>query len=309
MRSNDYYNRKYSLKFYDKNNTLVTEIFNDERNSFRGTRLVFKIRQQAYLKNQIAQFDLYNLNNSTQNLIGKSAYLILECGYQTDSGILYRGNLINIIPNKRIQPDYICSLFCLDYMDFYKPIWITLKKGISVLSAIQKIAQKIPKLQVNQRNIHTENKTLLKDILINNLEYTRAFQKLGNLTNVNIWATNEQVFAIDNNFQGNVQNKTIINIDYDHGMIGSPFYDVVNNGVNVTALINHRLIPGNFLKIRTLSPQISLESATYVGFDQNALTRGEWYILTAEHNGDSRGQEWYSSLQSYSFQPLGTNAL
>ena len=49
--------------------------------------------------------------------------------------------------------------------------------------------------------------------------------------------------------------------------------------------------------------------ANYVNFDQDTLTRGTWFIQTADHRGDNWEGGWTSFIQSFNFAPLGKNVL
>lgn len=306
----DFYGRVYTLKFFDEKGNLLAQIKQDLNNDYRGLRIKFNIKQMAYTINQTAQIQIYNvLNSKTKEIILQSFSVVLECGYITNSGILYSGNIINSY-DARQQPDFSIILWCLDYALFYQPVQLFIPKTATITDAIKSLAALVPDLQVNDKNLFDLPDTPLgKDIHIPNMEYSAAFNKLGTLTGTLIWITNFQVYAVPSSLGNYPLGADTIEIDYSQGMIGSPLFDVANSGVDVTSLLNHRLAPGNLIQIKTLNPTVQEGGANYVNFNQDEITRGKWFIMETQHYGDSMGQEWYSQLRSYAFQPLGQNVL
>lgn len=309
MNQVNYFGRTYSLKFFDENDELLIEIFEDSRNEYRGLNLEFEIRQQMFLMNQVAAISIYNLQEKTKEKILRAKRVVLSGGYQTNSGIIYTGNIINIF-NLRMQPDYSFKLFCLDYTNVKKPFNLITETTDNILSVIKKIISFYPDLSAQEKNIvNVSSANIGHKIVFNGMNYVSAFEKLGIQTQTRIWVTNSEVFATPEKESSFSDNLPITEIDFQHGLIGSPMFDIANNGINLTTLLNHQLIPGNLIKIKTLNPEIQIGNANYVNFSQSSLNRGTWRILTVNHRGSSRKQEWYSNIQSYTFAPLGNNIL
>lgn len=306
----DYYGRVYNLKFYDREGNLLATISQDLDNDYRGLRITFDIKQMAYTINQTARIDIYNVTAPrTKELITKAFSVVLECGYITNTGILYSGNIINAY-YKRQQPDYCITLWCLDYASFYKPVQTVIAAGSTIAQAIKQLTALVPSLEVNDKNLYDLPTTPISNsISIPLMEYSAAFNKLGLLTNTIIWIVNFQVYAVPKELQVYPLGSETININYSTGMIGSPYFDVANSGVDVVTLLNHRLTPGNLIQIQTLDPEVQAGGANYINFSQQDITRGKWFIMETQHIGDSMGQEWYTHLRSYAFQSLGQNVL
>jgi len=300
------FGRTYRLKFYNKNLDLIHSIVSDETNEWTGVRINFEIDQQVTTMCQQARISLYNLSEETQSLISTASRVVLEAGYELNSGIIYSGSLVNALP-LRVQPDFIYEMICMDYEDQYPPISVQIPKGQTPEEIIKQVAGAVKGLGVTTRNLKNLPTTVYnKRININQMEYTQALQKVALLLDVRIWVTNGQIFALPNDLK-NSPTSDIIEIDYTNGLIGSPVYNLANTGVNCTAMLDHRLVPSSIIKIVSKNPNVQMGQAKYIGFNQADLNRGQWIIYTANHKGDNRDGDWQSSLQSYSHTQLGKN--
>lgn len=304
-----WFGRTYNLKFYDKTGGLIHEIYQDKRNSWDGLRISFTIKQEAYYINQMAQINIYNLNGATKRLIESSASVILSAGYQLNSGIIYQGNIVNAYDN-RVQPDYIFSIFCLDYQRQYTPVEVTIKKGTTYTDAIEQMASVVQDVKFNNVNMkNIPDSTLTEDIHIPQMEYTQALNKLANLLNLRIWVTNSEIYAMPRNMTSFPTNSQTIEIDYKHAMVGSPSFNIANTGITVTSLLNHNLKPSNLITVKTLDPQVQAGAANYINFTQADISRGKWIIQSVTHQGDSWDGQWTSFVEGYTYAPLGRNVL
>jgi hypothetical protein len=81
-------------------------------------------------------------------------------------------------------------------------------------------------------------------------------------------------------------------------MIGAP--QQTNEGVNVKCLLNPNIKIGGRIQIDNASIQafkINLSVPNSAANIPAPLTAdGVYYVLVAEHSGDTRGVEWYSNL-------------
>ena len=91
-------------------------------------------------------------------------------------------------------------------------------------------------------------------------------------------------------------------LNSDSGVVGLPEQTV--NGIQLTLLMNPNIKIGQAVKLDNASIQnlkYSLElgaSATNLTTEQNAKINGDglYYVMMAEHRGDTRGQDWYTEL-------------
>lgn len=294
------YGRSYLIRFYDKFANVILEksqIFGTP--SQDNLRLTFHVNQKIGLINSVSEFHLYNLNEASRTLILSAISVTLAAGYGNDVKVIYKGQIINVFDNRE-QPDFVFSVFCLDYINFNSPINIISKTTDTALDLIEEIAS-FPVLTVESNNLKgLPQGALGKSYSFTNLTYLQAYEKLAGILNINIWVTNGYVYTGAKTYIPAPTPPILIN--YLNGMIGSPVFDIANAGVNVKVLLNPQIIPGNEVKIETINPYVQLGAVNYVKFNQNALTQGVWQVLSVDHVGDSREQDWYTYVQGYSYQ-------
>ena len=295
------FGRSFSLKFYDKNNRIIKEINDTFGANDPNWGMMFHVNQKIGLINEIAEFHIFNLSFATREELTGSSYVVFSAGYGTELKFCFQGQIMNIFDN-RDQPDYVYSIYCLDYIEKQDPLNLIIPTTYTAQEAIMKIASTVPGLMVSPVNIEgLPDGPLQKSISFINTTYIQAYQKLAALLNINIWISNHSVFTSSKDYTPGNNSKEII-LNYLNGMIGSPVFDVANAGVNVKSLLNCSLIPGNSVRVQTISPVVQLGAVNYAKFKQSDLTNGSWQIMEIDHIGNTRGQEWYSVVQGYSYQ-------
>jgi len=193
------------------------------------------------------------------------------------------------------------EIWSFDYIGKTDPLFSIIKKGTTALAAFENIAQEVPGLVVNPRNlVGTADKILQRSLSIDNLPYLTAFQKLAKQLGLNIWITNQVLYTSVSNQRTQTTQKPI-EINANNGMIGSPVYDLASNSVTVTTLLDPRLTPGTEVQITSIAPEINANGVQYISYNQSKLLRGIWTINYAIHYGDSRNNSWYSQLACYGF--------
>ena len=295
------FGRSYKLSLYDSRGEILSEISETFGDYEAGLRLRFHVNQKIGLINEIAEFHIYNLSLDTRKKLTSTTNIEFSCGYGENIKFCYKGQVMNVFDNRE-QPDMLFSIFCLDYVEKVDPLNITIPSTYTPREAIKAIATTVPMLRVQDSNLYgISDSPIEKSVSFVNTNYTQAFQKLALLLNINIWVTNGFVYSSKKDYTPSSTSDEII-LNYKNGMIGSPVFDVANAGVNVKSLLNCSLIPGNMVTIQTISPVVQLGAVNYARFSQNDLTRGSWKIMEVDHIGDSRGQEWYTYTQGYSYQ-------
>lgn len=305
------FGRTYDLKFYDTENNLIFNIYQDDRNAWNGLRITFEVDQQytssctAGSIANTATIGIYNLSSNTKRTLSTAHRLVLSAGYELNSGIIYEGNLINTY-DLRMQPDYLFQILCMDYADQYPPISVHIPKGKTPSEILHLVGAQIKDLLVDDANFKgLSTQPYNKEINITQMEYSQALSKVGLMLDISAFVANGQLFAISEKLQEQPENSVVTEIDFSNGLIGSPIYNLANSGVNATCFLNHLLIPTNVVQIKTLAPQVQVGQAKFINYSQDSLTRGQWNILTTKHTGDSREGAWQTYFEAYALQPLG----
>jgi hypothetical protein len=298
------FRRIYKVTFF-----LDNEILAEYEQSLQedGLRMNFHVRQQFNLVNTMGEIQLFNLSPDSRSLLREANRLTLEVGYDKELKLLHDAQIINILDVRR-QPDYMTLFITLDYLGRGTPINALTPASFTDRQVIKAIAAQVPGIIVNDNNLLglTDLPTAQR-IIIDRLTYLAAFERLKTVLNLNIWLTNNVLYTSSTTPTSVAPpGKPITILNYKNGMVGSPIIDVANSGILVSSLMNSNLIPGNYVKVETIAPQITIGAANYVKFNQEAATRGEWQIMLTDHTGDSRGGDWNSTVQAYGAKNLFT---
>lgn len=128
-------------------------------------------------------------------------------------------------------------------------------------------------------------------------DYMRQF---GATNNLNIAYNNDQVFMTAKIPEWDKKKALIINANT--GMVGLPQQSA--NGIYVTCLLNPNIITGHtIIKLNNESIVMPEYDLTYGKEEENswktkAMQSGDglYCVVSSEHSGDTRGNEWYTSV-------------
>lgn len=294
------YRRTWKITFFNKDGLEILNL-ESSMTSINPPRINFWVRQLIYLVNYMSRFEIYNLSEDTLSLLVDAKSMTLEVGYNGELKQLHKGNIVQMFHLRR-QPDYVLVIATQDILINARPVDCTLSMNLTDREAIKKVASLIrPKLFVTDDNLRGLNdKPTMQKIGIEHLNYTAALKKVADAIKVNAWVTNQTLYTSSKtpkSINSNSENEIILN--YKNGMIGSPQIDVANAGITVKSLMNAEIIPGRFVKVESLSPNIQLAGANFINFSQQQATRGTWEIFSVDHVGDSRGEEWHSNVSGF----------
>ena len=271
------YRRIYRITFFrgDEQIAVYDQSVEDD-----GLRLQFHVRQQFFLINTMGEIHLYNLSVASRSLLKEATRITLEAGYGTNLKILHQGRVVTIL-DLRQQPDYVFSVYTMDFLGRQRPIHLIIPKEDTAREAITAVASNVTGLIVNKGNLlGLPDGPIGKNIAIDNLDYIKAFERLKRELNVNIWTVNNTLYTSSTSPNTTESDATVTTIlNYQTGMIGDPDIDVANAGIMVISLMNGDLIPGNFVKVETLAAQVQVGPGKYVKFKQEDATRGTWRIF------------------------------
>jgi hypothetical protein len=99
-----------------------------------------------------------------------------------------------------------------------------------------------------------------------------------------------------------------VKLNVDNGMIGTP--QQTNEGVNVKCLLNPNIKVGGRIEINNSSIARLKIDLSVAGTSSNVpallSNDGNYFVLVAEHSGDTRGVDWYTSMVCLIYTP-GSN--
>jgi len=264
-------------------------------------RTVFNVKNDISNFANLGYIEIYNLAESTRNLISEEYQRIrLSVGYGDEAGlsVLFDGEIRNVF-HRRVDVDIITELYCADG-DSY------LRKSITRRSSggDKTLGQLIRELVSDLKD------TKGKSIAIGEINVVLDFVKIKGITfcettagtlnslaasyNFNWFIENRKFYAVSANRVLENQVTSIISPQY--GMISSPV--LTDIGVDVKTLLNPSVRPGRKIKIQSAGTKVAL-GALYFENVSKTLGEGEYKVLRVTHTGDTRGDEWYSDIETF----------
>ena len=265
-------------------------------------RIKFSITKTILRDPNLAEITLYNLSPDTEReIIQEGTQVVLSAGYVDNESIIFKGQVFQALRGKENSTDYFLKLICLDGDAYLNLAFVS--GTITPNNTRQQIAQQI------LRDSSIELDSIIVDSLPNTnfidgststnerakvvfgdpSRYLDSMSRMGNSS-----------FYIDNNeakFFDPLSNegKTEAHlISVETGLVGLP--QQVDYGIEFKCLLNPNIKLGDFIKIDNkivLQQQFNFGEIPYL-LDADGIYR----IIKISYSGDSRGQEWYSSINA-----------
>lgn len=271
----------------------------------------FAIKRSSNMTPNCADIRIYNLDANTALQI-KQQYtkVVVQGGYDSNYGVIFRGNIKQVIIGRESATDTFVDLNCGDGDLAYNFAIVnaSVAGGSSMRDQLNQISAPMatlgtalnPSQPAFQPSLLPRGKTMWG----NSKDYMRDLAAQNGLT----WSIqNEQIQFIPQ--QGYSPGISVV-LTSKTGMIGTP--QQTNIGVNVVCLLNPLINPGQTIKIDNASVaglKIDLGNPKDpVNLAPPLTADGVYYALVIEQTGDNRGIEWYSKLICCTVNP-GTNPI
>lgn len=272
----------------------------------------FSVKRSTNQTPNVADIRVYNLDYDTalkiQNEYGpkKSSggflaqvqgYVLIQGGYDTNHGVIFKGNIRQVIIGRESATDTFIDLNCGDgaLAYNYSVVNTTIVGGSSLNDQFGQIAKPMYGLGLSQGTAPDLGSTVLprgKTLWGASKDYFRTLSSQTGHT----WSiqNNQLQFIPQKSYAPGIT----VTLTSKTGMIGTP--QQTNIGVNVVCLMNPNINPGRTIKIDNKSvAQIKIDLGNPKDPANTAppLTAdGVYYVLVIESTGDNRGVDWYSKL-------------
>jgi len=297
MASNPAANPQGSLQYIRNFNLTVTGS-NVNGLDLSALHCKFSIKRSSNMTPNCADIRVYNLDADTALKIRQQyTKVIVQAGYNSNFGVVFKGNIKQVIIGRESATDTFIDLNCGDGDLAYNYAVVSAAiETADQFSVFNQIAQPMYGLGLNSASNQPSFKpTILprgKTMFGNSRDFLRTFSNQNDLT----WSIqNEQITFVK---QQGYQKGVSVVLNSKTGMIGTP--QQTNIGINVVNLINPLINPGQTvqvdqasiarLKIDLGNPKDPVNLAPDIRLD------GVYYVLVVEHTGDNRGIDWYSKL-------------
>ncbi len=256
----------------------------------------FSIKRSSNMTPNCADIRVYNLDLNTALQIKKQyTRVIVQGGYDSNFGVIFEGNIKQVILGRESATDTFVDLNCGDGDLAYNFAIVntTIAAGSSMADQLKQIAAPMETLQTA---LGTDQPPYLPTILPrgktlwgNSKDYMRNFAQQNGLT----WSIQNQKVQFIRQ-QGYAPGEAVV-LTSKTGMIGTP------------QQTNPLIGPGRRIKIDNASvAQLKIDLGNPkdpVNLAPPLTADGVYYPLVIEQQGDNRGIDWYSKLICCTINP------
>lgn len=261
-------------------------------------RIKFSVKRSDTMTPNVADIRVYNLDEKTALQIKKEfTKVVLQAGYESNYGVIFQGNIKQVIVGRESATDTFIDIVAGDGDRAYNFAIVntTLAAGSTQLDQVKAASTSMAAKGVTDGHIGDMPPEKLP----------RGKVMYGNARNYlrDVAQSTDKSWSIQDEKITFVSKKSYLPgervvLTSKTGMVGAP--QQTNEGVNVKCLLNPMIKIGGRIQIDNASIQrykINLSVPNSPANIPAPLTAdGVYYVLVAEHTGDTRGVEWYTNL-------------
>lgn len=261
-------------------------------------RIKFSVKRSDTMTPNVADIRVYNLDEKTALQIKKEfTKVVLQAGYESNYGVIFQGNIKQVIIGRESATDTFIDIVAGDGDRAYNFAIVntTLAAGSTQLDQVKAASTSMAAKGVTDGHIGDMPPEKLP----------RGKVMYGNARNYlrDVAQSTDKSWSIQDEKITFVSKKSYLPgervvLTSKTGMVGAP--QQTNEGVNVKCLLNPMIKIGGRIQIDNASIQrykINLSVPNSPANIPAPLTAdGVYYVLVAEHTGDTRGVEWYTNL-------------
>lgn len=304
--NNDQWIRRIELIIFNQNEAIDLSEF----------RVVFRTSDADIESPNSAWIRIYNLSLDTMAKIQQEySEITLNAGYlHGNYGVIFQGVIKYFVSGKENNVSRFLDLYCSDGDIFYNQQVAnrTFAKGTTPFDKIKTLASDAG-IQLDAFDLKKDRQFVPS--LRGSVEFGMSRARFRNIATTldASWSIHDgKLIMMDNT---GYRENDVIELNSLTGMIGIP--EQTPEGIKVRCLLNSRLRIGGAIKltndqINQLNFQSKTQAARYYGdkpqpitpYDQYAgdfpvaplSAKGFYRMFVVEHEGDSRGQQWYSNI-------------
>ncbi len=264
-----------------------------EARIIRGLRINFEITKSILSFPNVARINLYNPNEDTLSALQQRyTQIVLNAGYEGDLRLLFKGEVRNVFQTKK-GPDRVVTIYSGDGEQSWQNASFnrTFSENLSVQSAIDEVLKTFSDVTIGPLQGLSDiadklrGQTLSgssKDIMDNFAE-EYGFS----------WSIQDGEIVVVPDEEALEGDEAVL-INNSTGMIGSP--TVTEIGVDVTTLLNPRLLPNRSFIIESVFAEVAIGNLFFRNI-QRTNGEGLYKIQEVNFKGDSREGDWLSSVK------------
>ena len=268
-------------------------------------RIKFSVKKSGVMTPNTGEFRVYNLSDETVALIKKEfSQVTFQAGYEANFGVIFKGTIKQTISGRENSTDTFLDIIAGDGDEAYNfaIVNVTLAAGSSTSSQLNAAIAPMGKFGVTPGFVGPLTPNQLprgKTMYGNAKEHVRL---IADTNDFNWSIQDEQVYFIKSSTY--LPGEVVV-LNSKTGMIGTPQQTI--EGIKCKCLLNPQL---------KIHGRAQLDNATVAQYKIDFLQPGSaantpvpltadgvYYILVAEHEGDTRDVPWYTSLVLLNIDP------
>jgi hypothetical protein len=271
-------------------------------------RCTFSAQHYALYYPNICNITIYNLNAETENQIIQEGYrLVLQAGYSNNPGEIFDGDILMCTRSKLNGTEMVLNVLAMDGGQFYQYGFanFTVAKGQSARAIVNNIANKaaVP-VTLAYASPALDKIQLAKGFSVHNLA-RETLSDMAKTINGTWFIEGGQLYIIANSdaadtLPGNL--KQAIELNEKTGLIGNPQQQ--DQGIAARSLLNPAIQLYGFVHVS--NSEITEQMVTVGSFSAGIGVKwaldpeGLYRVISINHNGDTRGNAWYSDITAVS---------
>ncbi|MEN6629814.1 MAG: hypothetical protein ABFC42_09225 [Sulfuricella sp.] len=265
-------------------------------------RFRFSVKRGDLQTPNTADIRVYNVNDDTALKAEKEfTRIVIQAGYEGNFGVIFDGTIKQIRRGRESPTDTYLDITAADGDSAYNfsTVAVSLAAGSKPDDHVNVILQGMTEHGVSRGYIQpVESNGLPRGKVIFGMTKDELREVARN-TNTN-WSIQDgklQMVGINAYLPGEA-----VVVNAATGMIGQP--EATQNGIRVKTLLNPNIKIGGVIKLNNKDIQQYRYGLSVSQQVQNEFARlstktnddGMYYVMIADHSGDTRGGDWYSDL-------------
>jgi hypothetical protein len=276
-------------------------------------RIKFSIKKSGVMTPNVAEIRVYNLELEMAAKIKKEfTKVVLDAGYVGNHGVIFKGNIKQVISGRENSTDTFLDLVCGDGDRAYNFSVINKTiggNGVGTMPTDQ-INAALSSLSSNGVGKNYVGPITAPTLPRGKTIYGNARDTLKAVADSHgfTWSIqDEQVVFVS---EGTYLPGTVVVLNSKTGVIGTPQQTV--EGIKLKCLLNPKLRIHGRVQLDNKSIEQYKIDFQVPGSPANTpvplSTDGVYYIFVAEHSGDTRGLDWYTNLVTLTIDPSSNPA-
>lgn len=279
--------------------SLIVSGIDGEGLDLSELRIEFKVKQWDIQTPNHAEIRIWNLKPDTSKRVEKEfTRVTLQAGYEgADAGIIFDGTIVQIRRGRANATDTYLDISAADGDAAYNfaVVSASLAAGSKPEDRLKAIAAAMEKYGVTEGFTPEEglgDSTLPRGKVM----FGMAQDHMRDLADTTLTSWSIQNGEITVVKKGGYLPDEAVVLNAQTGMIGLP--EQTEDGINARCLLNPKLKVSGRVQINNASINRQAVSLQYtaVNYFPSVASDGFYRIVVVEHEGDTRGDAWYSDL-------------